>query len=219
MAQLLVGITGVKRSGKGSVAKFIGEWCAREQLSFAQRGLADEVKWAVAKLFWPSISRDLAVQEMDRLKNTSHLVEAYTGHSVDDSFSEWRELLERMGTEVGRSWGEDFWLDLLLPTGVAPGAFHWPAWRESFYVGPEQHADVAVVHDVRFPNEAQRVHALGGKVWHLMRPDHEPYGHASNQDLAAPFADTHIANDGDLNTLRTRVFDLMEATYVKDIAP
>jgi hypothetical protein len=205
MAPLLVGITGVKRSGKGSVAKFIGEWCAHEQLSFAQRGLADEVKWAVAKLFWSDISREDAVALMDRLKDSDYFIEAYTGTKTDDAFPTWRSVLERMGTGVGRGWGEDFWLDLLLPLNLT--------------ITSTFGADVAVVHDVRFPNEAQRIHALGGRVWHLMRPGHEPYGHASNQDQAAPFADMHIANNSDLNALRASVFDLMEATYVKDIAP
>lgn len=61
----------------------------------------------------------------------------------------------------------------------------------------------AVVTDVRFDNEAKIIRALGGQIWQVVRPGHEPprTGHASETtgDEFAP--DRVLVNDGSLEQL------------------
>lgn len=60
-----------------------------------------------------------------------------------------------------------------------------------------------VITDCRFPNEARMVRQLGGQIWQVVRPGHEPprTGHASETtgDEFAP--DVVIVNDGSLEQL------------------
>lgn len=61
-----------------------------------------------------------------------------------------------------------------------------------------------VITDVRFPNEAAMVRQLGGQIWQVVRPGHEPprTGHASETtgDEFAP--DRVLVNDGSLDDLK-----------------
>lgn len=70
-----------------------------------------------------------------------------------------------------------------------------------------------VITDVRFPNEAAMVRQLGGQVWQVVRPGHEPprTGHASETtgDEFAP--DRVLVNDGSLDELRAAALAAWEA--------
>ena len=61
-----------------------------------------------------------------------------------------------------------------------------------------------VITDCRFPNEAAMVRQLGGQIWQVVRPGHEPprTGHASETtgDEFAP--DRVLVNDGSLEDLK-----------------
>lgn len=63
-----------------------------------------------------------------------------------------------------------------------------------------------VITDCRFPNEARMVRQLGGQIWQVVRPGHEPprTGHASETtgDEFAP--DVVIRNAGSLEDLRAK---------------
>lgn len=62
-----------------------------------------------------------------------------------------RPLMQRLGTEVGRNmFGTDFWVDLAM-SRIPDGS-------------------KVVFTDVRFPNEAEAVKAVGGQVWRITRP-------------------------------------------------
>lgn len=70
-----------------------------------------------------------------------------------------------------------------------------------------------VITDVRFPNEARMVRQLGGQIWQVVRPGHEPprTGHASETtgDEFAP--DRVLVNDGSLDELRAAALAAWEA--------
>ena len=72
------------------------------------------------------------------------------GWEITKANPEIRQLLQRFGTEVGREmFGEDFWVDYLfnnLPDGSK-----------------------IVITDCRYPNEAEAVQAMGGKMWRIKR--------------------------------------------------
>lgn len=111
------------------------------------------------------------------------------GWDAAKAYPDVRATLQRFGTEVGRKhFGDGFWVDLALRDVTA--------------------GERVVVTDVRFPNEAAAVRALGGYVVRLERPGAGlrglVAGHPS-EALAFP-VDEVVANDGTLDDLH-RVFD------------
>jgi hypothetical protein len=93
-----------------------------------------------------------------------------------------RKALELLGTEVARGLDSEYWLK---------------AWRKSL---PER--GVVVVPDVRFQNEVDAIHAMGGKVYWIERDANaKPSAHASQQ-LGTRHCDHFIANCSDLKALR-----------------
>lgn len=102
-----------------------------------------------------------------------------------------RVLLQRLGTEGGRALlGDNIWVDTTLnniPDGTK-----------------------VVLTDCRFPNEAEAIHAVGGKVWRVTRPNVGALNnHPSETSLDYYQFDAHIENKGTHQELRTTVIDLM----------
>lgn len=66
---------------------------------------------------------------------------------------ETRALLQRLGTEEGRLvHGEDYWTQVASVWLAAHVAKGWPRF---------------VVTDIRFPNEVDWIHSMGGQVWQI----------------------------------------------------
>lgn len=65
-----------------------------------------------------------------------------------------RKLLQMLGTDVGRWWAEDFWVK---------------KWHEEAKAQCAKGTSV-LVDDVRFQNEVDAIHSLGGFVVHLSHP-------------------------------------------------
>lgn len=209
---MLIGIHGTKGSGKNTVARFIAEWAQEKGMVAVDRGFADKLKWAMARLFYPDIPMRDAIDWADRIKR-----EQSTGHPgwevkiskgyVDHVVITGRELFQHGGTEMGRDlFGTDFWVDQLLPRERRGNLYGWvDSFRGS---GP---LDIATISDLRFENEAMRVIGLGGMVWHIKRPGREPDGHASEVGLDDSIVNRVIHNNGDLVDLRLKVKGAMEA--------
>lgn len=102
-----------------------------------------------------------------------------------------RHILQTLGTEWGRQCiHESLWIY---------------AWSRSLQEHPK-----ACVDDVRFFNEAMEIKARGGQMWLILRPDVEYVTtHASEGGLAGFQFDAVIENDGSLDDLRQKVFDLL----------
>jgi hypothetical protein len=103
-----------------------------------------------------------------------------------------RELLQKFGTEVGREmFGTDFWVDQVisnLPDG-----------------------EMAVIPDVRFPNEFYAVKKNGGEVWRVTRPGVTAVnGHISEValDQAKVEYDYILENDGSIEDLKIKVLNV-----------
>jgi hypothetical protein len=73
--------------------------------------------------------------------------------------------------------------------------------------GKHGQADIACVTDVRFENEAERIHLLGGENWWIDRPfDVEADDHASEVKLPDELIDVRIDNSGTLDQFRDLIF-------------
>ena len=114
------------------------------------------------------------------------LVDEY-GWEVAKSDNEVRRLLQVLGTEVGRKMiDNDVWVQI--------------ATRDILK------EDDIVFTDVRFPNEAEAIKALGGTVWRIERPGIQAInGHASETAMDDWPFDATITNDGTLEDLQAQV--------------
>ena len=108
-----------------------------------------------------------------------------------------RQMLQTLGTEWGReSIREDIWLELC---------------KRRIALLQENGAEVVVVADVRFENEAAMIRAAGGQVWHVRRPlaDEADVEHKSEAGIRAADGDRIVLNDGTIEQLRHKVFAAM----------
>lgn len=105
-----------------------------------------------------------------------------------------RQMLQTLGTEWGReSIREDIWLELC---------------KRRIALLQENGAEVVVVADVRFENEAAMIREAGGQVWHVRRPlaDEAGVEHKSEAGITAADGDRIVVNDGTIEQLRHKVF-------------
>lgn len=195
MSDLLIGLSGFKGTGKNTVADYL---C--EKHGFQQAAFADKLKDAVCALF------DISRERLEWLKNNrSHS----KGSGIEDcvivgyrsgfNMGGWvsyptpipqsmRVFLQRFGTEMGRDiFGQDFWLDQLLPP------INWWAGKPT------------VITDTRFENELTRIKDLGGFNIRIVRPSFEGDGHASEVEPPAHLIDCVIRNEGSLDELYAAV--------------
>lgn len=91
-----------------------------------------------------------------------------------------------------------------LRDGIAPDV--WVKVLETQILREQETFGLAVIDDVRMPNEVEMVHRLGGVMIRVTRPDHvsESTGienHPSEQDLPDRIIEYDIANIGDKDAL------------------
>lgn len=99
----------------------------------------------------------------------------------------WRQAAQTLGTEWGRALNPDLWVLLMerALTALAPDAR-------------------VVISDVRFENEAEMIHRLGGSLVHLVgrRADlGDAAAHASEARLPGYCVDFVIGNDKEVSHL------------------
>ena len=116
---------------------------------------------------------------------------AEVGYEASKRHPEVRRLLQRLGTEVGRKlFGESIWVDKMC-TEVC----------EVLDAGGK----IAVT-GIRFPDEANAIRELGGRLIWVSRPGCGPVnGHSSDNALGPDDFDEVIVNDGTLDDLRAIV--------------
>lgn len=230
---ILVGLTGRKGVGKDTAFGFIHEWASQRGVLAVRRGFADALKQSFARLFTPDITANEAVQWCDSLKNHGQLI---LEEHIDDADSArtlrneilMRTIFQRYGAEAHRDlFGEDFWVDRLLPTTFAdPNDLSaGMVWESSFIpivdFGSESvlSPEIAVVTDVRFQNEAQRLKDLGGLLIDIKRlvsngPFVEvPDSHSSEQGFDPALVDLDLLNHDSLNDFRDETVRMMEKIF------
>lgn len=192
---MLIGITGLKQSGKGTTAKIIGEWaveCYGEN-GFCERGFADYVKWSVARIFHPEISMNDAVKLCDQLKVDDGAIIALSSSNnpAVNTLISFREALQHMGTDVGRKlYHEEFWINKLI------GQDYDKNFNNSI---------VRVISDVRFDNEAAEINRRGGVVLKIERPGLKSDGHDSEAGVSSDLIWSTFVNDSTLEDFKAQV--------------
>jgi hypothetical protein len=119
-------------------------------------------------------------------------VDVYGWEGLKERSPDVRGLLQRFGTEVGREmFSEDFWVDYAL-NSIPDGA-------------------KAVIADVRYPNEADAIRKLGGKVIRVQRDGVVAANeHASESALNDYKFDVVLNNNRDIDGLHLLVDSVVE---------
>lgn len=184
----IVGLIGLKGSGKDEAAKGL------TVCGWTRVALADEVR-AMALDVNPWISWDTEGDHDDGESiRLSRLVEEIGWDRAKNEFKEVRRLLQVLGTEAVRDrFGEEAWTKLAKK-------------KINETEGP------VVVTDVRFPNEADWIREHGGVVVKIERPGLQaaaPDKHRSEAQQAKVVPDYIIFNDGTIEKLQGRLYDLV----------
>lgn len=181
---MLLGLTGKKRSGKDSLA---GVLVAR--YGFVRVAFADPLKEAAAALN-PIVGYDV---EAGPIRLADVVEDA--GWERAKEMPEVRRTLQEFGVGI-RAIDEDFW------TNAALG-------KVNRYLGAGR--DV-VITDVRFPNELDLIHGLGGLHVHIERPglvSDDPHPSETALEPYYGLAEATVFNSGSLDDLANAVDEVL----------
>lgn len=208
MTALLIGLTGLARSGKTTAAEYLVN-----RHGFTIVSMADPLK-EMAKKLDPIIGvQDMtdgdgelmggeAIHLSEFLDDDGNFLPSTTEDDVKREWPEYRRVLQKLGTDCIRSHDQDFWIK----------AF-WETIAEKFDRGQERF----VVPDVRFMNEAEAIKT--GKVWmapavrELVYVEREGLvrgAHASEQWAGRMDESGVIENNGTLVELAEQLDTLVE---------
>lgn len=176
---MILGLSGYARSGKDTAA---AELAAH---GWQRVAYADKMKQFLLAL-------DPVLSERSRVSQRV----AALGWDGAKSHPEVRRLLQRLGTDAGRSvLGENVWVDAALNA-----------------LDPDKNY---VVTDARFPNEADAIRSRGGVVLRIERPGVHPVNaHVSETALDEYGFDGIVVNDSTPSALAARVLGQLAGTLV-----
>lgn len=178
-----IGVHGHARTGKDSIAAHLVE-----KHGYLRKSFAEPMRDALYTLN-PVIGAD----SRGRIWRLAEVVDDLGWDEAKAVFnSEIRRLLQVFGTEIGRAWHENFWVDRAMEG------------TESTFVADNSGY---VFSDVRFTNEVEAIAAY--KPYALLikveRPGYGPInGHLSDRGLPDEMFDVVIINDGTLEDLHTK---------------
>jgi dephospho-CoA kinase len=168
----ILGLSGYAQSGKDTIADYLVKNYGYTKISFA-----DPIRKALYAL-------NPKVNIADMLGvSLAAVVDGLGWENVKAESPDARELLQRMGTEVGRElFGKDFWVNQAM-------------------LKAREH-DKVVFADVRFENEVQAILEASGAVWRVSKPDVEAINrHVSETSLDTYNFSKHVQNMGSLEEL------------------
>lgn len=204
---ILIGLHGKKGSGKNTAADVIHEWGRKRGLKVLDHGFADLLKFSCIRALGIDVKTvNDGVVIADSLKRIGDISISIPEQSMLVEISG-RQYLQNYGTEAHRDvFGRDFWIDQLLPLETT--------WQYKWAEHEEDWPDIAVITDLRYANEAQRIHQLGGEVWLIDWPSVDDGDtHSSEQQLPDPFINAIIINDSTLEGFQTEVNSWMTANF------
>lgn len=212
----LIGFCGKLGAGKDTAWLAVEQWAKENGRTAVRRGFADKLKWSAARIFYPKITLEDALEWANTIKqdqgdyNRTEIREYHTWAPDIVASVTGRQFLQRYGTEAHRQvFDDNFWVNALLPDN--PDAYVPPTWPDNF-----DNADFAVITDVRFPNEAERIYELRGDIIEIVRPSLETQEgpvHASEAGFDRHFITRSLSNDGTIEELHEKVKDYLTEVY------
>lgn len=190
---IIIGICGRKRHGKDSVGCVL-----YDQHGFMPTAFADPVKRVAMDVYglsWDQCYGDGPEKEA---------IDPRWGLSP-------RAIMQLLGTEVGRSIHTDTWVKHTLSniqSAYEGYGFRWRNDRAREFVHQWTSPPVGwVITDVRFPNEAEAIRKVNGKVWKVVQPSLgiSTDEHPSETSVDQIVADLILTDQGTLADLRNQV--------------
>jgi hypothetical protein len=140
---MIIGLSGYAQTGKDTIADYL-----IKNYGFTRVAFADPIRKALY-----SLNPNINIADMRGVPLASS-VDGMGWDSVKVFSPDARELLQRMGTEVGREiFGENFWVNQAMKKA--------------------QEHDRVVFTDVRYPNELAAILEASGTVWRVIKDDVE----------------------------------------------
>jgi hypothetical protein len=196
---MILGLSGRAGAGKDLTYKLLVELADQlvsrgGRMSVVRRAFADPLKVSAARALGVKGDAQACLDFCNRIKGDG-LIRVNSASGDHITYLTGREYLQFYGTEAHREVFDDsFWVDASLPKGWNPVS------------------ELVVVTDVRFPNEAERIHENGGVVWQINRPDGGKIAesaHSSEVGLHRRYIHRYIDNDGTVDDLRGKISDAL----------
>lgn len=125
-----------------------------------------------------------------------------------------RQYLQHFGNEARKVFGATFWIDQVLPQpSEHPDPESRWASNDADLARRYPGIETLCITDLRYPNEAERIIALGGTIWEVIRPGTASDGHVSEIPLPRHLVDMTIPNMGTLDDLRDEVRIALEVSH------
>lgn len=194
---MIIGFGGYPHSGKDTCAAYL-----IKEYGFERKAFADPVKKGIAELlgieFWQvdelknniDAEVSLSIKKLQLVETAHRMADATFTYNNDLlTVKQMRDFIIAYAESIKSVFGHDFWVDRTLPVG-------------GFYAGRK-----IAIPDVRFANESDRIHSLGGVVIRLERPEtqseyHDGRGHNIDADFT-------LNNDGSIEDLYEQLDNLL----------
>lgn len=164
-------------------------------------GSAGAGKTECAKALQKRYSRAITLSFADPIKKMAIKEFGWDGNKDDKG----RILLQRLGTECGRAYNPDLWVERL-----AQKIEEIEAWRNPSI------DRLYVIDDVRFSNEAEFIKSKGGYIVRIYRPLKANSDHLSERGLPDWLIDGIIYNNRGIDELHEAAIKEAEALYEDD---
>lgn len=198
----IIGLAGRKESGKTELAKVCQKY-GYEIFSFAT-----PLKKMIANLLGITIdevnalkkaNKKYVLKEMDFLflKNETGIsIDVFREKCKDKEFSNTRELMQYIGTNIIREYNPNWHVD-----------------KTKEHILSSNFKNI-IIDDVRFPNERNMIESLGGSCWFIVRPKFDNISnHISETALKWQEFDNVIINNTSLEYLKYKWNLLFEDDY------
>ncbi len=223
----LIGLNGLLHRGKDTTFDIIFDHANEKGKLAIRRAFADSLKVSgLRALDLDGESREEDIELANQIKETGRIVVTWIedGELVSHVIRG-REFWQHYGTkahrsdDLGYSFGPSFWIDNMLPDGHQELYDHnndlvrRPLWWHSFKEDWAGFADIAVITDVRFPNEAQKILEFGGEVWRIDADERlgpSTDDHDSEQQFPDHLVTNIIDNNGTLEELKANVIAALD---------
>lgn len=210
----VIGLTGLAGAGKDTVADLLRTHCGARTLAFAdalRTEIADAfcleelflTRRATKELPLPALALNNCTDRAFVDRMVVHHMQ--TGKPINNPNAPRspRQIMQWWGTEYRRAQNDAYWVS--------------HAHQHMQWLSKSQHADLVVLSDVRFVNEANLVRRWGGQIWQIKRPGlglaHGAHASEVTGDHYAP--DAVIVNAHDIRHLQAQVLSVWAARALK----